>query len=92
MSENSVEHIVTVESTQIWRGSVPPERAEFLTQEGTRRNIYGEEFNGQGVGLEFHHEEKMTFECSCGQRFRKGETAREHLEQYRSAHTESEDQ
>jgi len=33
MSENSVEHIVTVESTQIWRGSVSPERAEFLTDE-----------------------------------------------------------
>jgi len=88
--EDGTEHIITVESTQIWRGSVSAEMAEFLTAEGTSRNIYGKEFDGQDVALEFNHEKKRTFDCSCGERFRKGKTAREHLEQYRSIDTDTE--
>jgi hypothetical protein len=74
------EHVIAVESTQIYRGEVPTEMAEFLTNEGTKRNIYGEEINKQGPSLDFVEERKIIYECSCGKRFRKGKTAREHLE------------
>lgn len=75
------EHVIVVESTQIYRGEVSIEMAEFLTNEGVKRNIYGEEFNKRGSPLEFEEETKITYECSCGRRFRKGKTAREHLEE-----------
>ena len=79
------DHVITVESTQIHRGQVSLEMAEFLTSDGIRENIYGREFTGHGPPLEFSREEKRTYECSCGERFRKGATARAHLEQYRDA-------
>lgn len=78
------EHVITVESTRVYRGSVTPAMAEFLTMDGTRRNIHGTEFTGQGPGLDLYKEIKCTYECSCGQRFRKGKTAREHLEEVSS--------
>lgn len=80
-STSETEHVITVESTQVYRGEVPPEIAEHLTNDGARRNIYGTEFEGQGPPLEFVEEVKITYECDCGRSFRKGETAREHLEE-----------
>lgn len=75
------EHIITVESTQVYRGNVTPGLAEFLTNDGKRLDrTTGRERSGEGVELEFHREVKRTYECSCGRRFRKPETAREHLE------------
>jgi len=74
------QHVITVESTQLYRCEVPPEMAEHLTYEGTHRNILGRVSDGMDAPLEFDRELKRTFECSCGRRFRKGETAREHLE------------
>lgn len=89
-STNGTEHVVTVEATRVFRGSVEPVEAELLTQDGTRRDILGREYNRQGVPMDLHTEVKRTFECTCGQRFRKGETAREHLENNRAVDTESE--
>ena len=83
------EHVIMVESTQIHRAEVSPEMAELLTNDHTSRNIYGEKFDGQGPPLEFHNEVKITYQCSCGMRFRKGKTARSHLEEYRSLQTET---
>lgn len=82
-AESSVgeQHVITVESTQIWRGEVTPPLAPELTSDATRTNILGEQFHGQGVDLQFVEEAKVTYECSCGEQFRKGETAREHLEE-----------
>lgn len=87
---SGTEHIITVEATRVFRGSVNPEMAEHLTQDGVSRNILGTEFGGQGVPMELHDEIKRTFECSCGKKFRKGKTARNHLEQYRSVNTGTE--
>lgn len=81
--ESEEEHAITVESTQIYRGEVTPNMAEFLTSDGVERNIYGTEFRRKGPILELVEEAKITYECTCGRRFRKGKTAREHLERYR---------
>jgi len=76
------EHVITVEATQIYRADVTPPLAPHLTQDGVSSNILGEKFTGQDILLEFHHEEKRTYECSCGEKFRKGKTARDHLEKF----------
>lgn len=78
---DQVTHVIDVEATRVFRGSVPPGMAEFLTNEGTTRNILGTEFEGQGPELDLVEEIKRTYECSCGRSFRKGKTAREHLEE-----------
>ena len=75
-SESTDEHIVDVESTQVFRGSVSPANAELLRADGDSK------FN-DGVQLDPVGEVKRTFECSCGERFRKPRTAREHLEDVR---------
>jgi len=75
------EHVITVEATQIYRADVTPPLSPHLTQDGVSSNILGKNSTGQDVPLEFHHEEKRTYECSCGEKFRKGKTARDHLEQ-----------
>lgn len=83
--QDDTEHAVTVESTQVYRGEVTPERAEFLTNDGQRFDrLIGKQRQGEGVELEIHKEIKRTYECSCGRRFRKPETAREHLEEQRN--------
>lgn len=81
---NDTEHLMTVESTQIFHGQVEPSQAELLTSDGTSIDAYGRERTNEGVELDFHDEVKLTFECTCGDRFRKPETAREHLEDVRS--------
>lgn len=76
------EHYVRVESTQVFVGEAAPSEAALLTGEGDPpedRQWIG----NQGVSLQFDEEIKCTYECSCGQRFRKPETAREHLEEVR---------
>jgi len=57
--------------------------ADHLIRKGTSKNIYGEEFHGQDVPMDMVEEVKRTYECSCGEKFRKGSTAREHLLQFR---------
>lgn len=74
------EHRMKVESTQVWRGEVEPENAELLTGDGNRTNIMGQKI-GNTFSLELHEETKLIFECTCGRRFRKPKTAREHLEE-----------
>lgn len=75
------EHIIKVESIQVFRGDVEPDMAEFLTNDGVKYDRTTEsEIGNQGPPMEFHIEERRTFECTCGRRFRKGETARQHLE------------
>lgn len=74
------EHIITVESTQKWRGQVSEKFSEKLTSDYTSTDGFGREITNQAVDLQFVEETKITYECSCGQRFRKGRTAREHLE------------
>lgn len=83
------EHIVTVEATRVFSGDVEPGEAELLTYDGTSRDILGREYDNQGVPMAFDTETKRTYECSCGRRFRKPETAREHLENNRSRDTGS---
>lgn len=73
---------MTVESTQVFRGSVTPEMAEFLTHDGESLDRgMGQIRAGHGVAMQFHEEKTRTFECCCGRSFRKPETAREHLEE-----------
>lgn len=79
MTDPEAEHFIVVESTQVWRGEVGPSEAELLTGDGSRTNILGREV-ANSVDLQLHEETKLTFECSCGRRFRKPETARKHLE------------
>lgn len=79
-TDTTDEHVITVEATRVFRGSVDVEGAERLTQDATTRNIYGTEYERVGVPMELAKETKRTYECSCGQRFRKGSTARKHLE------------
>lgn len=75
-----VDHSMIVESTQVWRGEVPPELSERLTSDGTAVDAHGYEEKNVSISLELFEEVKLTFECRCGQKFRKPETAREHLE------------
>lgn len=79
-STSETEHYISIESTQIWCGEVSPSNAELLTGDGERTNILGER-SGNSFDLDFHKEIKLTFECDCGRRFRKPETARDHLEE-----------
>ena len=77
-----MDHVITVESTQVYRGDVPPNQAPFLTSDGERfSRTMQRKVERQGVELEFQKETKRTYECSCGRRFRKPETARAHLEE-----------
>ena len=80
-SNDGVDHVITVTSEQVWEGSVGPANAARLTDDGTSRDIMGNVEERVGVGLDFHDETKRKYKCSCGERFRKGRTAREHLEE-----------
>lgn len=75
------EHTITIEATRVFRGDVEPEESEFLAHDGMRRDILGREYDRQGVEMAFYKEVRRTYECSCGERFRKPETAREHLQE-----------
>ena len=83
MSENDIEHYIKIESTQVYRGWVSPGEARLLTGDGVQYDsILREQSDNVSFDLEFQEEVKLTFECACGRRFRKPETAREHLEQF----------
>lgn len=77
---SEVAHAISVESTQVWRGYVGPSEAELLTGDGIQRGISGRSIPSS-FDLDFHEETELAFECECGRRFRKPETAREHLEE-----------
>ena len=66
-------HEITIESTQVFKGVVGPSNSERLTGDG-------EGYTTSGVSLDPVGEEKCTYECSCGDKFRKARTARDHLE------------
>jgi len=80
-SMSDVEHVIRVEATWQMAADVTVGLAEYLTNDGEYRNIYGTRHHREGVELDFVAETKRTYECRCGRRFRKGKTAREHLEQ-----------
>ena len=91
MSDNDTggsEHGIRVESTQIYQGYVSPSNASLLTGEGDGFDrLLERPTDNESFDLEFHAEKKITFECECGKKFRKGRTAREHLERYQEADT-----
>lgn len=64
----STEHTVSVRSVQVWKGEFD---RSFINEDG-KLSKYAD-------GLEFHHEKSISLECSCGERFRKFETATDHL-------------
>lgn len=73
------DHRIKIESTQVWRGEVGPEAPKLLTGDGEGR-AFGRKTENVAYDLQFHEEIQVTYECTCGRRFRKGETARDHLE------------
>lgn len=76
------QHTIEIESIQLFRSTVGPDEAELLVGEATGLSITGREMS-RAFDLEFHKEKKITFECTCGRRFRKPETAYDHLEEVR---------
>lgn len=64
----SDEHFVTIRSVQVYRGGFD---ASFVTDDGTLRET--------AMDLEFYAEKSLSFECSCGQRFQKWQTAADHI-------------
>lgn len=63
----SEEHTIAVKSVQEYRGEFD---SSFI--------VDGELAPG-ALEMEMHQEISLTFKCSCGRRFRKVETVKEHL-------------
>lgn len=62
-----VEHSIHVKSKQVWVAEITPEASFRLTE-------------NNGPSLEHDYEISVSYQCECGARFLKAETAREHLE------------
>ena len=74
------EHYIQIESTQVFAAEVGPNEPERLTNDA---EVYNQTFGKTekvGYDMHFDRELKRTFECTCGAKFRKPETARAHLE------------
>lgn len=82
--DSGTHHGIKIESTQVYRGYVEPENPEYLTSDGDG-GPHAILEGSKSFSLDFHDEIKLTFECECGQRFRKPETARDHLEEVSNA-------
>ena len=65
---DDTEHVIHVRSVQVYRGSFT---AGFIDEDGNLRE-YAQD-------LDFHEEKNLSFECSCGSRFQKWDTATDHL-------------
>lgn len=64
---SDTEHRINVKSVQVWRGEFD---SEFLTDDG---------LSPDAIDLGFEEEVTLTFDCECGDRFRKWDTAAQHL-------------
>jgi len=88
------EHTIKVKRTELYECDVTPKNAEMLTYDGERTKYSFEggqkKLKQQGPDLEFEGIVKCVYECRCGKRFRKGETAREHLEKFRDEEGDAE--
>lgn len=67
MTENEYEHKIEVTSVREYSGTITP-----VTVSGEGYTDYG---------MRFDAETKRTYECICGDKFRKEETAIAHLEE-----------
>jgi hypothetical protein len=84
MSEQSTdgtEHIITITRVLKHRGAVSdPDR---LLGDKKHVNLHGEE-RRVGAPLDVEDELRCSYECSCGERFLKEQTAADHLRENRS--------
>ena len=72
MCTGVTEHTVSIQSVQVWKGQFD---ADSLTEDGELSQLAEE--------MEFQDETSISFECSCGKRFRKFQTATHHLRNVR---------
>jgi hypothetical protein len=86
-SSDDTEHVITVTSVRKHRGAVDdPDR---LVGKKKHVDLHGTEWR-VGVALDVVDELRKSYECSCGERFLKPETAAEHLRNERSVETGTE--
>jgi len=86
-STDDTEHIITITSVLKHQGAVSdPER---LLGNKKHVNLHGEE-RRVGVALDIVEELRCSYECSCGERFLKDQTAADHLRESGSVDTATE--
>jgi hypothetical protein len=84
MCEGDIEHVITVTAVREHRGSV--ENPDRLLGKKKHVDLHGTEWR-VGVALDVVDELRKSYECSCGERFLKPETAAEHLRNERPVDT-----
>jgi len=85
MSAEDTEHIITITQVLKHQGEVSdPDR---LLGKKTYVTMHGEEHR-VGVSLDIVEELRCSYECSCGERFLKDQTAADHLRENQSVDTD----